>query len=200
MKNETWKPVAGYEDRYEVSDGGNVRSLNYHMTGKIVNLRPIASGKGYRMVALCRNQTLRWAKVHRLVANAFIPNPGHKPQVNHINGDKTDNRAENLEWATESENMVHAYKNGLKKGSHEWGRILGAIYGKEARSKQAERCKRAVVAINIKSGEEVKFESAAEAERIIGVNHSSISKVCAGRQKFAKGYTFRYWTDKGVAE
>lgn len=200
MKDETWKPVAGYEDRYEVSDGGNVRSLNYHMTGTPRKLRPISAGKGYLMVGLCRDRTMKWAKIHRLVAEAFIPNPERKPQVNHINGDKADNRAENLEWATESENMVHAYKNGLKKGSPEWGRTLGTIHGKEARAKQTENCKRAVIAIDIKSGEEANFESAAEAERILGINHSSISKICAGRRKSAKGYTFRYWTEKGDAE
>lgn len=189
---ETWKPIEGYEDKYEVSTMGNVRSLNYRNTGKTHILKPVAAGKGYLMVGLCRNCTMKWEKVHRLVAKAFIPNPESKPQVNHINGIKTDNHIENLEWVTESENQKHAYKKGLKKGKPEWGKILGTKHGKEAAMKHAMEVRKAVIATNIETGETIIYESAAEVERILGINHSSIPKICTGRQKTAKGYTFKY--------
>ena len=189
---EEWREIEGYEGLYLVSNQGNVRSLNYRHTGKIRNLKPQKDKKGYLAIGLCRNGGLKWGKIHRLVASAFIPNPENKPQVNHINGNKADNRAENLEWATDSENIRHAYKTGLKHGDPEWGRKLGATHGQASRAMQAERCKRPVIATNIKTGEETPFESAAEVERILGVNHASVPRVCTGRQKAAKGYTFRY--------
>lgn len=194
--NETWNPVAGWEDRYEVSSTGKVRSLNYRNTGMARELKPITEGKGYLMVGLCRDGKMKWEKVHRLVARAFVPNPESKPQVNHINGDKTDNRAVNLEWVTDSENLKHAYENGLKEGSTEWGRILGTTHGKSGREKIAEERRKPVIARNIKTGEELFFNSAAEVERILGINHSSVPRVCDGRQKSAKGFSFSSPTDK----
>lgn len=71
--------------------------------------------QGYRTVRLCSNGRLTYPKVHRLVASAFIPNPDGKLEVNHIDGDKSNNNVDNLEWCTKSENMRHAYKLGLKK-------------------------------------------------------------------------------------
>lgn len=192
MMNEVWKPIEGWEERYEVSNLGNVRSLNYRNTGKPRNLKPITDRKGYLMVGLCRDGKMKWAKVHRLVAAAFIPNPENKPQVNHIHGDKADNRAVMLEWATDSENQKHAYKTGLKKGNQEWGRILGSKYGEVPRTIQSEKCRRPVIATNTKTGEETRYESAADVERALGINHSSVPRVCTGRQKASKGYTFRY--------
>lgn len=190
--SEVWKPVIGYESRYEVSNMGNVRSLNYRSTGKTRMLKPVTEGKGYLMVGLCCNQTMKWGKVHRLVASAFIPNPENKPQVNHINGIKTDNRADNLEWVTNGENLRHAYKHGLKQGSKEWGHTLGTVYGKRDREKIALARSKPIIAINIQTGAETLFKSAAEVERVLGINHSTVPKVCNGQQKSAKGYTFRY--------
>lgn len=194
MMSEVWKPIEGWEDRYEVSNMGKVRSLNYHMTGKAKELSPISSGKGYLMVGLCRDCKMKWAKVHRLVASAFIPNPENKPQVNHKNGVKIDNRADNLEWVTDGENLRHAYDTGLKRGNPEWGRVLGTVYGKIGRAKTTESRSKPVIATNVLTGEETRYESAAEIERKLGIYHSCVPKVCDGRQKSAKGYTFRYAT------
>lgn len=193
---EKWRAIEGYEGLYQVSNHGNVRSLNYRQTGKVKNLLPQKDKKGYLTVGLCRYGGMKWGKIHRLVASAFIPNPENKPQVNHINGDKADNRVENLEWVTDSENLTHAYKTGLKRGDVEWGRKLGAVHGKASRAMQAEKCKKPVIATNIQTGEETAFESAAEVERVLGINHASVPRVCTGRQKAAKGYTFRYATEE----
>ena len=117
IMKEIWKDVQGYEGQYQVSNLGRVKSLKRKLdNGRSVNEKILnSSGKkktqyGYLMVALA-GKTFR---VNRLVATAFIPNPDNKPVVNHIDGDKENNRADNLEWATISENMLHAYRCGLK--------------------------------------------------------------------------------------
>lgn len=189
---EKWKPIEGFEDRYEVSTMGNVRSLNYRNTRKTHTLTPVADKKGYLTVGLCRNCKMKWEKVHRLVAKAFVPNPENKPQVNHINGIKSDNRASNLEWVTNSENQRHAYDTGLNHGDPEWGSKLGKRYYKETIGEHAMACRKPVIATNIETGESMPFESAAEVERTLGINHSSVQKVCAGKQNSAKGYKFKY--------
>ncbi|PEI42608.1 HNH endonuclease [Bacillus pseudomycoides] len=131
MFEELWKPISGYEGIYEVSSLGRVRSLDrvivdYRGIEKSVGgkiLKPGVTNKGYYIVSLNSVDKRHTLTVHRLVANAFIPNLDNKPQVNHINGIKTDNRICNLEWLTNEENMKHAINNGLankggrKKGS-----------------------------------------------------------------------------------
>jgi len=110
---EIWKPVIGYDWYYEVSSLWNVKST-YFWKGKI--LSP-AIRNWYKQVCFC----IKWKKktiyVHIIVAQAFIPNPDHKPQVNHIDGDKFNNNDWNLEWCNASYNIKHAYKTGLNKVS-----------------------------------------------------------------------------------
>ena len=122
MEKEIWKEIEGYDGIYSVSSIGNVRSIDrmtYHPTSKQILVRgrdkAIKDSNGYRAVFLTYNTIGRNKLVHRLVAQAFIPNPENKPQVNHINGVKHDNRVENLEWATSKENIQHVFENNLKK-------------------------------------------------------------------------------------
>lgn len=110
---EVWKPIEGC-DGYEVSNLGRVKSFWRRKKPHI--LKPTRfCGSDYLHVVFIINGKRKYFAIHRLVAKAFVPNPENKPCVNHINGVKTDNRAENLEWVTYSENLQHAYKTGLHK-------------------------------------------------------------------------------------
>lgn len=111
---EIWKDVNGYEGVYQISNLGNIKSLpRKNAKGKILN--PSTNNRGYLRVGLCFKEKVRYESIHRLVAEAFIPNRKNLPEVNHINGNKLDNRVENLEWVTKGQNQIHAYKTGLRK-------------------------------------------------------------------------------------
>ena len=107
---ELWLPITGYDGQYEISNFGNVRSKK---SGHFKNKSKRILNKQYYATTLHINGFRKTFKIHRLVAMAFIPNPKNKPQVNHIDGNKLNNHANNLEWCTAKENMIHALKNGL---------------------------------------------------------------------------------------
>lgn len=116
--NEIWHPCAGFETHYEVSNLGNVRSIermvNHYCGGSKVNLSTLLkagkSKNGYLTVSFCIDGVKSNQSVHRLVARAFIENESNKPQVNHKDGNKHNNNVNNLEWVTRSENGLHAYR------------------------------------------------------------------------------------------
>ena len=126
MPDEIWKDIKYYEGLYQISNYGNVKSLPkerrnrrgvYIQKEKLLSLTNTSTG--YKKVELVKDGKRKGFKVHRLVAQAFIPNPDEKPQVNHIDGDKTNNYVDNLEWATASENSIHAYNTGLNSNKKE---------------------------------------------------------------------------------
>lgn len=128
IENEVWKPVVDWEPLYEVSNIGRVRSKDRIVkcntgTGvkKSKEIKPRIDRYGYVAIALTIKDRKLQTGVHRLVAKAFISNPDNKESVNHINGIKTDNRVENLEWCTNQENSDHAVRIGLKNGNWEIG-------------------------------------------------------------------------------
>jgi hypothetical protein len=118
MTKEIYKDVVGYEGIYQVSNLGNVKRILLsrgvhwnHANGNI--LKPFKETNGYLQIGLLRNGKRKYFMHHRLIAQAFIDNPNNYPCINHINGIKTDNRIENLEWCTHSQNIIHAYSTGL---------------------------------------------------------------------------------------
>lgn len=126
FSQEEWKDIVGFEGHYEVSSHGNVRSIDRVVSrsgpqgdtfkkGQILN--QYVTPKGYRRVQLRLEGNAQNYMVHRLVAEAFIPNPGGRPQVNHKDGMKGNNSVPNLEWATASENLQHAYEEQLRDGA-----------------------------------------------------------------------------------
>lgn len=117
---EEWKDVNGFGGTIQVSNTGKVRSMGTRTHPQHEYVQRLSCW-GYPVVHLNIRGTNKTLRVHRLVAESFIPNPYNKPQVNHINGDKTDNRVENLEWVTRSENCIHREKV-IWGGQHPSGR------------------------------------------------------------------------------
>jgi hypothetical protein len=178
MVNEVWKDVKGYEGYYRVSNFGSVKSVdriifvvdgkrryNKRLKGKI--LHQLKHGSGYRNVTLVSNGIERTVYVHRLVAEAFIPNVLNKPMVNHINSIKSDNKSENLEWCTNAENIQYAY--------------------------DFENHRNAKKVICITDGKI--FNSTNEAGRYYKANHNNISACCRNERKTCVGRKFAYYTD-----
>lgn len=175
---EEWRPVIGFEGLYEVSDWGNVRSVDrivirnngrrYTVKGKI--RQPFKTKNEY-LVCNLWNKSPKNVYVHRLVAEAFIPNPENKPEVDHINTIKTDNRVENLRWATPHENMNNEI-------THE------KAFNKPKVSKKIYQYKL--------NGELLaEYPSMHEAERY-GYGRKEIKKCCMGMYKQHKGYKWSF--------
>ncbi|MGM1462396.1 NUMOD4 domain-containing protein [Bacillus cereus group sp. BceL310] len=108
---EIWRDIEGYEGLYQVSNLGRVRSLKKN---KMI-MKPFVNEEGYLRITLLKDRKKNNLRVHRLVAKAFIYNKDNKPEVNHINAIKSDNKVNNLEWVTPKENMKHANDLGLIK-------------------------------------------------------------------------------------
>jgi len=143
MSNEEiWKDIEGYEGMYQVSNYGRIRSVErnvnngsgIYMIDEMIMHLP-KNDKGYFRIGLRNGVIQKKHMVHRLVAQAFIPNPENKPQVNHIDGVKTNNNVSNLEWCTQSENMRHAYSIGLASGIERSGESnpMSRLTAKEVR-------------------------------------------------------------------
>lgn len=171
MENEIWKDIEGYECLYQVSDQGRVRSmLRKGTTGGI--LAPLVMSKGYLGVRLYKNKVGKTYKIHRLVAQAFIPNPDNKPQVNHKSEQKWLNSVDNLEWATAKENNNWGTRNQRVSCKNNWN------------SKPVKQLSLDGTLIAI-------WPSASEAERN-GFIQSKISACCQGKSKTHRGYLWVY--------
>lgn len=167
MNEENWKPIAGYESRYDVSDHGRVRIVNYRGTGRYKIMRASCCSLGYPRVGLINHGRPKWdAHVHGLVAAAFI---GPRPtgfHVNHKNAIKTDNTPVNLEYLTSGDNVRHALALGLMK-----------IRGEENGHCKLTECKVAEIWKRSRAG-----ESITELGREFSVTKQQISHIRDGRE------------------
>lgn len=180
MEKEFWRDVVGYEGLYQVSNWGRVKSLNYNHTGKEKILKLGKNNFGYLRVSLCKNGKEKNHKVHRLVAEAWLPNPDNLPCVNHKDEDKANNRVENLEWCDRAYNCNYGSRGE---------RISKALTnGKKSKP---------VVGISPNTGEViVDFPSTNEAGRN-GFSQSAISRCC--RNKGYKTHHGLIWCFKEVS-
>jgi phosphomannomutase len=174
---EVWKDIVGYVGLYQVSNLGNVKSLDKICGGRkgIVKGKPIATqdnGRGYINVCLNKDGQAKRVYVHRLVAEAFLPKENLKDCVNHKDGNKANNNLDNLEWVTRSENMQHAYSNGLAKQ-----------YERSGTKNPAAR-----VVIDIESG--VFYETMKEVSELYKISVSYLSSMLNGRMQ--NKTNFRY--------
>lgn len=199
-ENEIWKDIQGFEGLYQISNQGNVRSLDRVTCDKDGN--PVSTRKGqpmkqtvnrygYKTVRLSKNGSHEFWSVHRLVAIAFIPNPYNKPQVNHIDGNKQNNTVENLEWVTNSENLIHAYRTGLYVHSEKQRQL-----SRERMRKLCEMRKKWVVQLDAVTGDYINcFQSISDANETMGFPRDSghIGQVCKGIREFCHGYKWQYY-------
>ena len=179
---ELWKDVCGFEGLYKVSNLGRVSSCHYtnHKGKKPIILKSTLSSTGYRHVQLYKNKKAYTVNVHRLVATAFIENPDDKPEVNHIDGNKSNNSVTNLEWVTTVENRQHALKTGLWESAPMRGRT-GA---NNPNSKP-------IIQYNL-NGEFIRLWcGTSEAARSINRNPSVISGCLCGNNKTGAGYIWK---------
>lgn len=176
---EIWKDIEGYEGIYQVSNLGRVRSLDRIRNGrnqygaefKVIHkgkeLTPFSTLTGYLEVSLYIKQKRHNFLIHRLVAQAFIPNIKELSEVNHIDGNKSNNRSDNLEWCTNIENQQHAIRTGLRKVK----KVCQYSLNKEL--------------IKV-------WNNQYEASRKMSIAQESINRCCNQKVKTAGGYIWRY--------
>ena len=168
MTAEIWKDVEGYEGFYKVSNHGDIMSLPRNGTTKNSRiLKQYTDRCGYKYVILQKLGKLKTEKVHRIVANNFIPNTQNKREVNHKDGDKTNNQVDNLEWVTTSENQLHS------------------IYVLNHLRKRVVQCTVDGKVIKI-------WESQAKAAKALKICGGDISRCCNGIRAIAGGYKWRF--------
>lgn len=176
---ELWDYVPRFNKMVKVSTLGRVKSFYRYSNGKIIQCLDIDCF-GYMRVRIKGKHY----KIHRLVAETFIPNPENKREVNHKDGNKLNNRADNLEWATRSENQKHAYKLGLQKPSEKQKQAVSK-WNKEHRIKK-------VYQYDKNNNLIATYNSQQEASMVLGVKTSTISRILHGQKTNRHNYILRY--------
>lgn len=178
-ESESWKPIPGFEGRYDASSFGRIRSYQRHRFNEVIPhiLVPCERKKGYLQLCLLKGGKQYSCAVHRLVAMTFIPNPENKPQVNHIDLNKRNNNIGNLEWCDGKENIRHARRNGI-------------VFNRNA----SKAISKPVQCLETKTV----FQSARDAARKMNLSYVGIGKVCLGKCKTTRGYHFRFMENLNV--
>lgn len=183
MKKEIWKDIEGYEKVYQISNLGRVKSLARWSNGnhflKEKYLKTYLDKDLYERINLYEKGKVKHYFVHRLVAQAFIPNPNNLPQVNHIDENKTNNCVNNLEWCTVEYNNNYGTRTARATNSNDYKKLAllnnKKIYGK-----------------NLQSGEIIHFNSIKEASEHLNTRSASIGRVLRGVRKTNNGWIFKY--------
>jgi hypothetical protein len=164
-----WKPAVGFEEHYSVSDSGQVWSNRRHKA-----LKPKIDRYGYEVVVLSVNGKSHHRTVHRLVAQAFVPNPHNLLTVNHINENKRDNRSVNLEWMSPADNDNHGTRN----------------------ERMADTKCRLPVEQVFPDGSTIRYKGVKDASRKTGIHRCCIALCCKNIRKTAGGYRWRYSNER----
>lgn len=185
--HEKWKDIEGYPG-YQVSNLGQVRSLNYRRTGQVMVLKPVKNEKGYLNVQLPKNEKIKTCRVHRLVATAFIPNPDNLPYINH----KDENKENNFVWIN-PDGTVDPERSNLEWCDCAYNNNYGTRNQRQAES-QTNRpdCSKRVAQYSLDGILVAIYPSAHEAARQTGFLQGNISNCCRGLHKTAYGFIWRY--------
>lgn len=179
---EIWADIAGYEGKYQISSAGRVRSLDYRHTGRAKLMTPQDNGHGYLNIGL-RDGTKRkdYRYIHRLVAEAFIPNPSNLPTINHLDENKRNNIVANLAWCTMAENLAY-----------------GSRHAQEIETQRRTHPNRKAVAQYSLDGKLVRvYGSQREASRETGIHSTSISACACGKLRTCGGFVFALRNNAG---
>lgn len=177
---EIWKDIVWYEWVYQISSIWRVRSLKFWLC-KI--LKPHHNRKWYMVIGLNKNFKKKNFILHRLLLKSFIPNPENKPQVNHINWIRDDNRLENLEWCTVSENQIHSFNILWRKPTNNW-----KFWKLHHNSKKVNQ-------YDLNSKFIRTWGCISDVQRELWINHSSISRCCKWNYKYAWEFIWEYKKD-----
>lgn len=162
MENEVWKNIPNYEKLYQASNLGRIRNK------KTKNILKGVDTKGYLRITISYKNERKIISKHRLIAMTFIPNPNNYPEVNHIDGNKHNNRVDNLEWCTRQQNAIHSIINGLQKTKD-------------------------VCQYDLQGNFIKKYFNAEQAQKETKIYH--ILDCCKGKRKTAGGYIWKYFVD-----
>lgn len=188
--NEIWKQVEGFEDLYQISNLGRLKSLRKNGKKADSVVKPILNPKTkYYTCLLWRNSKRIGRYYHRLVAQHFIPNPLNLPEVNHIDGNKANNTVSNLQWATKQQNRQHAIKLGLWKHTDSHKKAMGDF-------NRANKIKK-VYQYDKEGNYITEYDSVQLAAIAISGSASNISNCCLNKShsKSVKGFIFKYKKD-----
>lgn len=189
---EIWKDISGYEGLYQVSNLGDVRSLNYRRSGELKLLKQ-GNVHGYKRVELSKNGKKKKYWVHRLVAITFISNPNNLPMVNHKDEDKTNNNVNNLEWCDAKYNVNYGTRN--KRSSESKKGENHPFYGKKGKDAPVSK----PILMYDKEGNFIRrFDCISDTNEYFGKKNAykNVSMCLRGINKTAYGYIFRYTEEK----
>lgn len=172
---EEWRDIDEFEGKYKISNIGRVVSVKRNLI-----LKSFISNSGYAFVCFTINGKSKGRFIHRLMSQAFIPNPNNYSQVNHINGNRLDNRLENFEWCNNSINGIHAY------------RILGRKHAMQGKFGKDNPVSKPIIQCDMEGNEIKEWDCIADYVRATGRYQSGVSNALSGVQKSAHGYKWKF--------